>query len=135
MKILLMGNGSSVMDNEFGKKIDNDFDLVYRINRFKTKGYEKNVGTRVDAWFLADNGVQWLENETEKVEGSSRWNEFGYVYFVSPKFKHNINLQTDECQRVLKFCNQYEDIQLLPSQLEDDINSVVNFSPSRQPVV
>ena len=64
MKILLMGNGSSVMDNEFGKKIDNDFDLVYRINRFKTKGYEKNVGTKVDAWFLADNGVQWLENET-----------------------------------------------------------------------
>ena len=52
MKILLMGNGSSVMDNEFGKKIDNDFDLVYRINRFKTKGYEKNVGTRVDSWFL-----------------------------------------------------------------------------------
>ena len=38
MKILLMGNGSSVMDNEFGEKIDNDFDLVYRINRFKTKG-------------------------------------------------------------------------------------------------
>ena len=107
MKILLMGNGSSVMDNEFGKKIDNDFDLVYRINRFKTKGYEKNVGTKVDAWFLADNGVQWLENETEKIEGSSRWNEFGYVYFVSPKFKHNMNLQTDECQRVLKFCNQY----------------------------
>ena len=52
MKILLMGNGSSVMDNEFGKKIDNDFDLVYRINRFKTKGYEKNVGTRVDGWFV-----------------------------------------------------------------------------------
>ena len=35
-----------------------------------------------------------------------------------------------ECQRVLKFCNQYEDIQLLPSQLEDDINSVVDFSPA-----
>ena len=130
MKILLMGNGSSVMDNEFGEKIDNDFDLVYRINRFKTNGYEKNVGTKVDAWFLADNGVQWLENENEKIEGSSRWNEFGYVYFVSPKFKHNINLQTDECQRVLRFCNQYEDIQLLPSQLEDDINSVVDFSPA-----
>jgi len=129
MKILLMGNGSSVMDNEFGEKIDNDFDLVYRINRFKTKGYEKNAGTRVDAWFLADNGVQWLENETEKIEGSSRWNDFKYVYFVSPKFKHDMNLQTDECQRVLKFCNKYEDIQLLPSTLEDEINSEINFSP------
>ena len=37
MKVLLMGNGSSVMDNKLGEKIDNDFDLVFRINRFRTK--------------------------------------------------------------------------------------------------
>ena len=50
MKILLMGNGSSVMDNEFGERIDNEFDAVYRINRFKTEGFEKYVGTKVDGF-------------------------------------------------------------------------------------
>ena len=45
MKVLLMGNGSSVMDNEFGERIDNDFDIVYRVNRFRTRGFEKNVGS------------------------------------------------------------------------------------------
>lgn len=129
MKILLMGNGSSVIDKEFGERIDNDFDLVYRINRFKTEGYENYVGTKVDAWFLADNGVQWLENETEEVEGSKRWKDFKFVYFISPKFKHDIKLQTDECQRLLKFCDEYDEIQLLPAELENQINSVIDFTP------
>ena len=79
-----MGNGSSVMDNEFGERIDNEFDAVYRINRFKTEGFEKYVGTKVDGWFLADNGVQWLENETDKVEGSTRWKNFNYIYLKTP---------------------------------------------------
>ena len=26
----------------------------------------------LDAWFLADNGVQWLENETEKCQALER---------------------------------------------------------------
>ena len=29
----------------------------------------------------------------------------------------------------MKFCSEYEDIQLLPSTLEDEINSEINFSP------
>ena len=80
MKVLLMGNGSSVMNNKLGKKIDNDFDLVFRINRFRTKGYEENVGTKVDGWFVCDNGVQWLENETDEVEGSSRWKDIKHIF-------------------------------------------------------
>ena len=37
MKVILVGNGYSVMDNQMGEYIDKNFDLVYRINRFKTK--------------------------------------------------------------------------------------------------
>ena len=132
MKVLLMGNGSSVMDNEFGERIDSEFDVVYRINRFKTEGFEKYVGTKVDGWFLADNGVQWLENETDKVEGSTRWKNFNYIYFVSPKFKHNQNLGAPECQRAISFCRElpYPVVKYLSPELEDEINSVVNFSPT-----
>ena len=61
MKVALIGNGSAVLDKELGKHIDAEFDLIYRINRFKTKGFEKYVGRRVDGWFLADTGAKWLE--------------------------------------------------------------------------
>ena len=143
MRVLLMGNGSSVMDNEFGERIDNDFDIVYRINRFRTRGFEKNVGSKVNGWILCDNGVQWLENETDEVEGSSRWNEIPHINFVSPKFKHNDGLRAPECQRALNFCQRSEEyfsvnnlnayapiIQYISPNLEDQINSVVDFSPA-----
>ena len=39
MKVALIGNGSSVLDKELGEYIDSEFDLIYRINRFKTTNY------------------------------------------------------------------------------------------------
>ena len=129
MRVLLMGNGSSVMDNEFGERIDNDFDLVFRINRFRTRGFEKNVGSKVDGWFVCDNGVQWLDNETDEVEGSSRWKDIKHILFVSPKFKHNSGLTAPECQRAKTYCHQDMSYYLSP-ELEDQINSVVDFSPA-----
>ena len=111
MKVILVGNGSSVVDYKMGEYIDSEFDLVYRINRFKTEGFEKYVGSRVDGWFLADTGVQWLHNPTPMVEGSTRVNEFEYVFICMPKFKHNPNgLPLTEI------------IQLLPTDIEDKIN-------------
>ena len=80
MKVILVGNGSSVLDNKMGEYIDSEFDLVYRINRFKTKGFENYVGGRVDGWFLADTGVQWLINPKEEIEGSIRYNDFEYIF-------------------------------------------------------
>ena len=73
MKVLLVGNGYSVLDNEIGEYIDSNFDLVYRINRFKTKGFEKYVGSRVDGWFLADTGVQWLHNPITEIQTQFKW--------------------------------------------------------------
>ena len=118
MKVLLVGNGYSVLDNEIGEYIDSNFDLVYRINRFKTKGFEKYVGSRVDGWFLADTGVQWLHNPITEIEGSMRFKEFEYVFIVMPKFKHNSN-----------GLPLTETIQLLPTNIEDKINSNINLNP------
>ena len=118
MKVILVGNGYSVMDDELGEYIDSEFDLVYRINRFKTKGFEKNVGSRVDGWFLADTGVQWLHNPTPKIEGSTRFKDFEYVFICMPKFKHSpTGLPLTET------------IQLLPSSIEDEINNNMNLNP------
>ena len=40
MSIIIVGNGTSIKDNQDGKKIDG-FDTVLRFNSFKIKGYEQ----------------------------------------------------------------------------------------------
>lgn len=49
--ILLIGNGASLRNCELGTQIDK-FDDVIRINNWKTKGYEKDVGTKVTIWAM-----------------------------------------------------------------------------------
>ena len=120
MKVMLVGNGSSVLDKDMGEYIDSEFDLIYRINRFKTKGFEKHVGKRVNGWFLADTGVQWLHNPIPTVEGSMKFKEFEYVFICMPKFKHNpTGLPLNET------------IQLLPTDIEDKINNNINLKKTQ----
>ena len=52
MKVLLVGNSSIDKTKELGNTIDNDFDLVFRMNRFETSGYEKYLGSRTDIWII-----------------------------------------------------------------------------------
>lgn len=47
--IVIVGGGGSLRDSNLGKKID-EFDLVYRINNWKTHGYEKDAGKKTDIW-------------------------------------------------------------------------------------
>ena len=89
-KVILAGNGSSVLDHNLGSYIDSEFDLVYRMNRFKTKGFEEYVGSRVDGWFAAEYFAKTLIHPDEKIEGSLRWKDFKYVFLCMPKFKYSI---------------------------------------------
>lgn len=47
--IIVIGNGSSLIDSSLGNKID-EFDEVIRINDFRIFGYEDDVGTKTDIW-------------------------------------------------------------------------------------
>lgn len=47
--ILLVGNGGSLKNSNFGSKID-EFDEVIRINEGKTIGWEKDAGTKFTIW-------------------------------------------------------------------------------------
>lgn len=49
-KVLLVGNGTSILDKELGETIDS-YDNVVRFNSFTTKGYEKFTGSKTDTWF------------------------------------------------------------------------------------
>lgn len=54
-KVLIIGNGPSILEKEYGEEIDK-FDIVIRLNDYKIKGYEKNVGEKTDLWFT---GLGW----------------------------------------------------------------------------
>ena len=54
MSIIIIGNGSTLLDKENGSKID-DFDIVVRFNAYAIKGYEKNVGTKTTYWYNTIN--------------------------------------------------------------------------------
>ena len=122
-KVILVGNGSSVLDNELGEYIDSEFDLVYRINRFKTKGFEKHTGTRVDGWFIGDVGVQWIINPKEEIEGSTRYTDFKYIFIYTPNFKYDAGV-------IEHISNPAGEIQMIPPIYEDKINSIIDFNPN-----
>ena len=52
--ILLIGNGASVLNNNFGHLID-QFDTIARINNYNTRDYKHIIGERTDIWFNGAN--------------------------------------------------------------------------------
>tara|TARA_Y100000004_G_scaffold182378_1_gene229063 strand:+ start:300 stop:923 length:624 start_codon:yes stop_codon:yes gene_type:complete len=52
MKVILIGNSSIDETRELGFKIDNDFDLVVRMNRYQIEGFENYIGSKTHIWAL-----------------------------------------------------------------------------------
>ena len=65
-KILVIGNCPSVQEYKFGKQIDS-FEIVLRINNYKTIGFEEYVGLKTSIW---SNGAN--QNLVKKNEVLSR---------------------------------------------------------------
>jgi hypothetical protein len=54
MKVIVVGNGPTLLDVENGHLID-QFDIVVRFNDYSINRYEKYVGTKTDYWFNTIN--------------------------------------------------------------------------------
>ena len=78
-----MGNGSSVLEHKLGNVIDSEFDYVFRMNRFKTEGYEEYVGSKTDIWVVSDNAFQWVKTKTEGIEGSNNWKNYETLIVIN----------------------------------------------------
>ena len=124
-KALLIANGPSAVEKELGKRIDsNEFDKVIRFNRWKfnedgsehKNNYSKFIGTRCDYWVINDLHL------TETKLGITKRDLYEAVLVVIPKFKFNFDM-------VSKVESQYSNIKFIPSEYEDDVNSISNFSP------
>ena len=82
-KVIIVGNGSSIFEKEYGDKIDS-FDLVCRMNRgyFEgRKGYEKNVGNRTDILIVHDGFM------TEEYFSDEVFNSLEKILVGTPAFK------------------------------------------------
>jgi len=54
-RLVLVGNGPSVLKGELGAKIDG-FDEIVRFNRYRLVGFEKHTGTRTTFWSTFGHG-------------------------------------------------------------------------------
>jgi hypothetical protein len=80
-EIIVIGNGSSVLNHQYGELIDSFPDVV-RFNDFKTEGYEKFIGSKTTIW-ARSNSKRTKERD---------WGIFDSVLVASPEWNYgNIN--------------------------------------------
>ncbi len=125
-RVIIVGNSPSVLSHNYGKIID-DFDVVIRVNRCVTKGFEKKVGGRIDIWattrmntsghFYPDNyktiqclwtrsntvnlkDKKWLPNDFPSSAREKRLIMFKHQVFWKRHmnpFLHQFNLKKEPC--------------------------------------
>ena len=83
-KVIIVGNSRSILLHEFGEIIDS-YDIVIRVNRCVTKGFEKHVGKKIDIWstttmlsyedFYPENykKIKYLWTRTKKANPDTKW--------------------------------------------------------------
>ena len=52
MRAVIVGNSSIDKSKEVGSMIDQEFDIVIRMNRYRIEGYEEYLGTKTNTWVL-----------------------------------------------------------------------------------
>ena len=128
MKVLLIGNGCSVTEHKLGKVIDSEFDLVLRMNRFKTEGYEEYVGSKTNIWVVSDNAFQWAINKTDGIEGSKNWKNYDAIYVGIPTFKYQE--QTVDWSSELGI-----PVYIFPPQVADEVSDKLNLPNEQWPTL
>ena len=118
-KMVIVGNGSSMLDEEYGEQIDK-FDLVCRMNRgfFEgIDGYEKNVGNRTDMLIVHDGFM------TDEYMSDELFENIAYILVGTPAFKWE-----SEVQRIKSLYNKYpEKIVFIPTSVEMNLKKEAEF--------
>ena len=99
-KILVIGNGESVLNKKLGSKID-DFDCIARINNYKINKYKEYIGSKTSIWFNgANQGLYKREDKPGKV-----------IVFI-PSI---IQEKKDDCNQIVKSRLGTKDFHLVKS--------------------
>ena len=59
--ILIIANGESILNNDYGQFIDKH-SVVARINNYQTKGFENQIGSKTDIWLNGANSKLKLQS-------------------------------------------------------------------------
>lgn len=70
LKVIIIGNSPSILNHKIGHKIDN-YDIVIRINRCVTEGFEEYIGSKIDIWstssWCLNKNPDNLKSKTSKI--------------------------------------------------------------------
>ena len=82
-KVIIIGNSPSILEDECGDIIDS-YDIVIRVNRCITKGFEKNIGKKIDIWACTHN----LFYEDKFIPDD--YNNLSEIWHRTPKTKNKL---------------------------------------------
>lgn len=90
-KIIVVGNGSSLIQKENGILID-AYDDVVRFNYFVTDGYEKHVGTKTTLWFagIGYEPANWRNQLSYKKINVFSWQRIAEKCAAYQEYKKHI---------------------------------------------
>jgi hypothetical protein len=114
--IVIVGNGTSILDMEYGNQIDS-YSKVVRFNNYGTRGFQKHTGLKTNIWF---NVVDFNNKENEW-----RMNEnYEKIYL------HSWESNPEKDQLLINFKNFYKHknnsfLEKIPHNL---IKEIVNYS-------
>ena len=77
--ILAIGNGASVLQDQYGAIIDSMFKDVLRINDYQTSNYEKFIGSKTTIWGRSNS----------KKTKDRAWGKYYKVIVASPEWNFN----------------------------------------------
>ena len=77
--VIIVGNSPAILEKEMGDFIDSH-DVVIRLNRCVTEGFEKYIGSKIDIWATSS----WCLEESPDNLVSELTHE--YPYWVPPYF-------------------------------------------------
>lgn len=104
-EILLIGNGPSCLNHEYGELI-NSHDIVVRFNNFEIKSFEKFVGTKTNYWVKT-----FLSNKHDNVK-------FDKKFFAYPNVAKGIG-----DKKIMELANDGYDI--VPLTFYDTIDKLI----------
>jgi len=111
--VIIVGNSPSVLSEEYGSVIDS-YDIVIRVNKCVTRGYEKFIGKKTDIWattktnnygskdFVPDNYQKlrglWLRS-TRLAKGKKPNHRMIHLPEDFPDISHHIMYKTKESKK------------------------------------
>ena len=87
-KVIIVGNSPTVLNNELGDYIDSH-DIVIRINKCTTKGFEKNIGSKIDIWATTHPEYHKNPNNHDELFTPDNDENIRQIWKRTPKVKLN----------------------------------------------